>query len=187
MPIGNSKANETFTKPDPKVAVRKETKRSLVVIGGFLVIAALGLATLNWAIGSETKETTPSSSTPTAKASTKTTKTTSGPSEGLLTAIIGSGAALIVVGFLYGRISSIKLPGGVEVGLTPDEEEKGTKKILEKLPPTADDATKAKAVQETQGHLLRAKAGLQAKTSATQLSDDEIKSVVERVAGGIDG
>jgi hypothetical protein len=177
--------NETFEKPDPKVAVRKETKQSLVIIGGLLIVAALGLAALNWSIGSETKETAPApSSTPTAKASTTTKKTTSGPSEGLLTAIIGSGAALIIVGFLYGRISSIKLPGGVEVGLTPDEKEKGAKEAIEaieKLPDTADPAKTAEAIQATQYHCLQAKAGLQTKTGITELSEDEIKSVAAKV------
>jgi uncharacterized protein HemX len=187
MPNANvdQRKKETFDKPDPKVAVRKETKQSLVIVGGLLIVAALGLAALNWSIGSETKETTPSSSTPTAKASTTTKKTTSGPSEGLLTAIIGSGAALIVVGFLYGRISSIKLPGGVEVGLTPEEKEKSVKETIEKLPKTANAATTAEAVQATQYHLLQAKAGMQAKTGITELPEEEIQSIAEKVVAGI--
>ncbi|HET7484888.1 MAG TPA: hypothetical protein VFJ64_05860 [Solirubrobacterales bacterium] len=175
------KKNETFDKPDPKVAVRKETKQSLVIIGGLLIVAALGLAALNWSIGSETKETTPASTTPTAKASTTTKKTTSGPTEGLLTAIIGSGAALIIVGFLYGRISSIKLPGGVEVGLTPEEKEKGTKETIEKLPQNANAETVAEAIQATQYHMLRTKADLQAKTGITKLSGTDIQSVAAKV------
>jgi hypothetical protein len=173
--------NETFDKPDPKVAVRKETKQSLVIIGGLLIVVALGLAALNWSIGSETKETTPSSTTPATKVSTTTKKTTSGPTEGLLTAILGSGAALIIVGFLYGRISSIKLPGGVEVGLTPDEKEKGAKETIEKLPDNAGPAKTAEAIQATQYHMLRTKANLQAKAGITELTEDDIKSVAEKV------
>ncbi len=183
----NEAAGETFSKPDPKVAVRKETKKSLVVIGVALVILALCLAALNWVVGSETTETAPpASSESVATASTKkVTKTQSGPSEGLLTALLGTGAALIVVGFLYGRISSIKLPGGVEVGLTKDEEEKAAEKIGEKLKEKSggevDPATAAQVAQAATEHLSEAKAGLLAKAGTFELSDDAIEKVVDKV------
>lgn len=183
----NEAASETFSKPDPKVAVRKETKKSLVVIGVALVVLALCLAALNWVVGSETTETAPpaSSKSVTTASTKKVTKTQSGPSEGLLTALLGTGAALIVVGFLYGRISSIKLPGGVEVGLTKDEEEKAAEKIGEKLKEQSggavDPATAAQVAQKATEHLSQAKAGLLAKAGAFELSDDEIETVVDKV------
>jgi len=172
-------ANETFSKPDPKVAVRKETKKLLVGIGFVLVVLAIAVAALNWAIGSKTTETEPAKSASDTGKVEKTKETFAGPSDELLTAVIGSGAALILIGFLYGRISSIKLPGGIDVGLTADEVEKGTKKTLEALPDGVDPATAAKAIQQTQEAMLTVKAGQQAEAGVAPLPDEKIRSVAE--------
>jgi Na+-transporting methylmalonyl-CoA/oxaloacetate decarboxylase gamma subunit len=177
--------DSTFSKPDPKIAVSKETKKVLVAIGVGLIVLSLGLAALNWVIGSETTETTPPpAKSPATASAQKTTKTKSGPSEGLLTALLGSGAALVVVGFLYGRISSIKLPGGVEVGLTKDEEDKAAEKVGEKLKEKSggavDPATAAQVAQKATEHLSQAKVGLLAKAGAFELSDDAIEAVVDK-------
>jgi len=179
------KPDPKFEKPDPKVAVSRETKGWLVAIGTALVAVAVVLVIVNWSVGEKTTETTRGPATPTAKEPlTKTTKAEKGPSEGLLSALIGSGAALILVGFLYGRISSIKLPGGVEVGLTPKEEEKAIQKVGEQLKEKNVDATTtAKVAQVTHNRLLKTKAGMQGTMPTRELTEGEITSAVETVVG----
>lgn len=178
--------SDTFSKPDPKVAVRKETKQALVVIGAALIILAIVVAALSWGLGSKTTETEPSKS---AAASTveKTKKTYSGPSDSLLMAVIGSGAALILVGFLYGRISSIKLPGGVDIGLTAEEKEKAATKTLEKLeslPGETSPADAAKAIQHAQDAVLAVKATQHAEAVA-QVPDEQIVELAESAAQAV--
>lgn len=172
-----------FKKPDPKVGVSQHTKKWLVAIGVVLVLVAVGLMAATWIVGEKTTETTKGPSTPTAtEATTKTTKAKKGPAEGLLTALIGSGAALILVGFLYGRISSIKLPGGVDVGLTPKEEEKANEKVAEALQgKEADLATTAKVAQVTHNRLLKTKAGLGMPVVGGELPEHEIESAAKTV------
>lgn len=174
------KPNDTFSKPDPKVAVRKETKQALVAIGAMLVILAIVVAGLSWGLGSKTTETEPAKSSASSQVE-KTKKTYSGPSDNLLMAVIGSGAALILVGFLYGRISSIKLPGGVDIGLTQKEDEKTTKATLEALPEGTDPADAAKAIQQARGAVLAVKATQQAEVAA-QVPDEQIQTLAESSA-----
>jgi hypothetical protein len=108
-----------------------------------------------------------------AKATTKTTK--NAPSDTLLTAILGAGAALFIVGVLYGRISTIKLPGGVEVSLTKEEEEETAKKSAEQHP--GDPQKAAMVAQKAQALLREEKArGLVA------LPEANIESAVEKVS-----
>lgn len=175
--------NDTFSKPDPKVAVSKETKHALVVVGALLVILAIVVAGLSWGLGSKTTETEPAKSDAVSQVE-KTKKTYSGPSDNLLMAVLGSGAALILVGFLYGRISSIKLPGGVDIGLTAEEAQKAAKKTLESLPDDTDPATAAKAIQKTQDAVLAVKATQHAEAVA-QVPDDQIGELAESAAEAV--
>lgn len=119
--------------------------------------------------GSETMESKPSKTQPTIK----TTK--DAPSDSLLTAVLGAGAALIVIGVLYGRISTIKLPGGAEITLTDGEKAKTAEKAAEKHP---DDPTKAALLaQEAQEKLLQEKA-----YGSVELPEEKIDSVVGELA-----
>jgi hypothetical protein len=74
--------------------------------------------------------TTPATSTSPAVVTTASTTSTAGgtaqetsdnaPSEGVMLALLATGAVLILAGALYTRLSTIKLPGA-EIGLTPEE------------------------------------------------------------------
>jgi hypothetical protein len=173
----------TFSKPDPKVAVRTEVKGPLVAIGVALVVLAIVVAGLSWGLGTKTTETEPGKQSASAKIE-KTKKTYAGPSETLLTAVIGSGAALILIGFLYGRISSIKLPGGVDLELTPDEAEKATEKALEALPDNPDPKVAAKAIQQTQDAVLATKAAMHS-TSVAEVPEEQIEQVATNVVESV--
>jgi hypothetical protein len=173
----------TFSKPDPKVAVRTEVKGVLVAIGVALVLLAIVVAGLSWALGTKTTESEPAKQSDSAKVE-KTKKTYAGPSETLLTAVIGSGAALILIGFLYGRISSIKLPGGVDIGLTAEEREKATEKTLAALPDATDPQVAAKAIQAAQEGVLATKATLHAAT-VVEVPDEQIEQVAENAAESV--
>jgi hypothetical protein len=106
-----------------------------------------------------------------AQASGKTTTTKSAPSETLLTAVLGTAGALLLVGVLYGRISTIKLPGGVELAMTKEAEEKTVEKSAEKHPD--DPAKVAKVAQKAQALLLQENAG------GAILTDKQISDAVD--------
>jgi hypothetical protein len=65
-----------------------------------------------------------SNSTTTTAAGASRTTTKSTPSEAVLLALLGTGAVLILAGALYARLSVIKLPGGAEIQLSPEERER---------------------------------------------------------------
>jgi flagellar basal body-associated protein FliL len=164
----------TVEKPDPNVVVSKQANPYLIVLGILLVLTFVGGMVYSRAVGSETKETTPPANQ--TSETTKTTKSKDAPSDTLLTALLGAGAGLIIVGALYGRISTIKLPGGTEISLTPEEKEKAAKKVIEKLSDDVDPAKAVEVTQEATDRLLQAKA-----YSAYQLPDEKIDHVVSHV------
>jgi hypothetical protein len=168
----------TFEKPDPQVAVRQETKKSLVWIGAVALLVGLGLMILTWTIGTQTKETPPASSDGAKTATEKTTTTKSGPPEGVVLAVLGTGAALIVVGFLFGRISTIKLPGGVEVGISKEAEQETIKKAVEEHPDDLDKA--AKVAQHAQALLVQ-----QVDPNAMKPPDAVIEQAVQRASAAV--
>ncbi len=173
-PPENPAQKPVFEKPDPQVAVRQETKKSLVWIGSVALALGLALIVLTWAVGSKTTESPAPSSNGAQTATEKTTKTRSVPSEGLITAVLGTGAALVVVGFLYGRISTIKLPGGVEVSMSKEAEKKTIEKAVAKHP---NDPEKAATVaQKAQSLLLVEEPG---EGTAVSPTDTEIADAVK--------
>ncbi len=131
----------------PGVAVSQETKYSLVSLGFVLVLIAIVAATFNLFDRGETTETTKPGKDAVAQTET-VKKTASGPSDSLLTALLGAGAGLMVIGFLYGRISSIKLPGGTEIGLSAQEKKAATQKAIEANPNDAEKAAEVATVAE---------------------------------------
>jgi hypothetical protein len=178
--MADEKATTEVTIEKPGVAVSKETKQGLVAIGMILVALALAAAGINWAEGGETTETTkpPQSGGTETK---KVTKTKDGPSESLLTALLGAGAGLIVIGFLYGRISSIKLPGGTEIGLTAEEKKTATQKAIEANPNDPEKAAEVALVAED--HLLAQKIN---SAAAATLPESKIDEALEAATAAVD-
>lgn len=116
---------------------------------------------------------------------TKTTESKEFASETLLSALLGVGAALILVGFLYARISSIKLPGGTEIGigkLTEKEEEDTAKKVAVAMPSNASNEDVAAATLAAATKVEQAKAVQQTRAlaaSLTEVSPEVIDAAVE--------
>ncbi len=144
----------------------------LILLGVLLVACFAGGAVYARTAGSETVE-TPSTKPKAGEAKTTTTK--SAPSETLLTTLLGTGAALIIVGALYGRISTIKLPGGIEVSMSKQAEKKTIKKSLEKHP---NQPEKAAAVAQTAQTLLLQEAGEEGSPTVDP-SDTQIEKAIE--------
>jgi hypothetical protein len=106
----------------------------LIAVGAVLIALFIAGLVLTRTVGSETTEKTTappagaSATTPT----DKTTKAKSFPSDTILTALLSAGGALLLVGALYGRLTSIKV-FGAEFGLAPAETDKVAEKVAEKL------------------------------------------------------
>ena len=83
---------------------------------------------------------------------TKKTVTEYFGSDSLLTAAFATGAALIALGLLYPRLRTLKLPGGVEAGFGPTDDEK--KKIDENV----DEQVKAGYVQQKDADAVKRRA-----------------------------
>lgn len=109
---------------------KSETKWVLVWSGAALMLLFTGLVIASYGFGTRTSTTTsPAAGTVTTSASTTTTATpiagtssltvTKNPtSDMLLTELLGVAAVMMLVGFLYPRINTIKLPGGGELDLS---------------------------------------------------------------------
>lgn len=67
------------------------------------------------------------------------------PSEGLLLALLGTGVVLILAGGFYSRITAIKLPGGVDLTLSPEESTKVQEAVNAKAPAEANSSQVVKA------------------------------------------
>lgn len=97
----------------------------LIAIGGAVIALFVGGVVLSMAVG--TKTTVVGHAGTTSKTATvqanETTTTKGVPSDTVLEAILATGGVLILVGFLYGRISTIKIPGGGEIDLSADEKQ----------------------------------------------------------------
>jgi hypothetical protein len=168
-------------RPDPKVVIPKEANPWLIALGCVLILLFVAGVGFNRAVGSETKETKPAAASEGAaaepqEATTTTTKSKDVPSETLLTALLGSGAVLILVGVLYARINSIKLPGGAELTLTQKEEEAATEKVTAVLPDDADPQTVAKVTQATLAKMQEEKAA-----GRITVPEAKIEHIVEEV------
>jgi hypothetical protein len=142
------------SRPDPKVAVPTGANPWLIGLGIVLIVLFVAGVVYDRGVGSEKTETGPPASAEKSGKSqmevTTTTKSKDAPSETLLTAILGSGAALILVGALYARITSIKLPGGSELTLSDGEKEATAAKVAETMPADSTPTQiAAKAIEAT--------------------------------------
>lgn len=151
----------------------------LVGIGVILVVLAIAAAGVNWTKGGETTETTKPGKDAAAQTE-KVTKTKNGPSESLPTALLGAGAGLIVIGFLYGRISSIKLPGGTEIGLNAEEKKAATQKAIEANP--NDPKKAAEVALASEDRLLAQKLNAASASLPETRIDEVVQAVTAEVA-----
>ncbi len=179
-------------KPAKNVVTSRKANPWLIGLGILLLIAFAGGVYYATDTGSETVEeptakTGQSTTTGQDEASSNTTTEKKAPSDTLLTTLLGTGAALIVVGALYGRISTIKLPGGVEIGLSADEKEKTAQKVSEKVKEKAaagqpiDPAKIAELTQKANDQLLQEKEKRARGGKLEELPDEEISSLVHGV------
>src|SRR5215211_2833606 len=145
------------TQTRPARHLRAPTARSGLVIVAILVGAAARL----------------SGNTVTKEGDKTTTK--SWPSDTQVSALLGAGAALIITGFLWTRITAVKLPGGAEIDLNSAEQEKAAEKIGDKLSQAKDAKKIATETQKTMSALRRTKGRI----GTTELSDHDISAVVE--------
>ena len=163
----------------------------MIGVGVLLVVLFVAWIVLARTLGNETTEktTTLPSPTETSKAATtgtssgpsttptatdKTTKTKNVPSDNLLTGLLAAGAVLILVGFLYGRVTSIKVLGA-EIGLVPSETDTTVKKVADKM--KGEPAEKVVAAQKKA--LDQARVEKQSSQVAA-LSDREIDQIATR-------
>jgi hypothetical protein len=102
-----------------------------------------------------------------------TTTTKSWPSETLITSLLAVGAVLVIVGFLWARITSIKV-AGAEIGMSDDEKAKAAKAISEKVPGNAPPQDAANAAFNVANALTEQKA------AGAALTDAEISQVVNQ-------
>jgi hypothetical protein len=136
-----------ITPEAPVVVPETKAKISLVIVGSVLLVAfAVGIV-LARTVGNETNEVSSPATTAVgatgatgatgqagatgATEVTKKTTTKNWASDGLLTALLGTGAALIVLGLMFNRLTTIKF-AGAEVTLKDEEKEKVKEKVNEK-------------------------------------------------------
>ena len=122
-----------------RAVVRADRRnRGLVALGLVLITLFMAGLVLSRTVGSTTTEHTtaapcPAGSQPACSTEqTKATKTKNFPSESLLTVLLFSGGLLVLIGALYGRITSIKA-FGAEIGLAPAETNKLVEKVTERM------------------------------------------------------
>jgi hypothetical protein len=136
----------------------------LCALGVLLVALFIAGVVVTRTPGNESTKTTPNAVTTTTgdtttgagsgneAGSSKTTSTTSteggvsseatenAPSEGVLLAVLGTGVLLILVGALYPRLATVKLPGGAELVLTPEESKQVEGHVAAAASPDASQA-----------------------------------------------
>lgn len=95
-----------------------------MIVVGFIIIAAAAAGVIYArSAGTTTSEVTNADKT------IKETTTKNAPSDTFLLSVVATGAALVIIGALYSRITTITLPGGTVLGLNQSEKEKITKEV----------------------------------------------------------
>src|SRR4051795_9095378 len=117
----------------------------MVVIGGACLVLTIAVGILGRVSGSTVEKVG------------DTTTTKSWPSETLITALLAVGAVLIVVGFLWARITTIKV-AGAEIGMSAREQEQIADNLTSKVPADAEPAEAAKAAAGVVAALTEEKA-----------------------------
>ncbi len=171
------------------VAVPVKTKPSwtLIICGLVLAAAFIGGLVFSYKVGSKetvvghpgSTETITTGSVPvttTVQASQTTTKK-GVPSDNLLQGLVATGAILIVVGVLYGRITTIKFPVG-EIDLSPDEATKVATEAAQEASATSPQSVPA----VTAAALAHARA--EKRQGGGALTDADITEAVQKAAAG---
>jgi hypothetical protein len=153
-------------------------KKSLVAIGVALIVLFVAGAVLARTVGNTSKETSSAAATTagSAQATSKTTTTKDWPSDTLLSALLGTGAALVLVGLLYSRITTIKLPGGSEIDLSPDEKKKVAEKVAKKVQDKAVNPEEAPQITVAAVETLRRE---KTRAGFLQMPDDKVDQAVD--------
>jgi hypothetical protein len=172
-----------------KIAAATKTKKSLVWLGAAcLLVFVVGLA-VSYFVGKKEKVVGHPASTQTVTFGTtastttvqanQTTTTTGSLSDAMLEAILGTGAILVIVGLLYGRITTIKLFGS-EIDLSTDEVKK-TAAAAQKVADAANAPPDARAgiTATALAHARDVKTAIGA-----PLSNADITAAVEEAARG---
>ena len=132
----NSSSAHTLKQLHPQVGLAKGAHKPLVIIGCALALSAFGLGIAGGIVGSKV----------TTVGKDMTTK--SWPSDIELTSLFSAGALLVLTGFFWTRISAIKLPGGAELDLTPEEQATTAKAVVDALPANTDAETVSATTQK---------------------------------------
>lgn len=162
-------------KPGGQLVLARKPKIPLLVVGGMLL--ALFIAGVIYSLDEGSAKTVimmPAS--PTQIQTTSTTTIKNAPSDALLTAVLATGAVLILVGYLYDRITSIKLPGGTEIGLSSDETKTARNQVTRRLEGQSRAPT-ARITSRSLEEMRREKA----RAGVIELPKEQIESVVDRV------
>jgi hypothetical protein len=162
----------------PARALPTKPNWPLICLGGALVALFVGGVCLALFVGSNTVVSGGTSSGGTS-AGPSTTTAKSVPSDSLLEAVLGAGAALIVVGVLYGRISTIKFPGGVELDLTADESAKVEEAIGAKAQPAEGTKLNAQGTAVATRLARQEARKLKTETGTLALSDGDVQKVTD--------
>lgn len=143
------------------VQQKQGAHKGMVAIGAVCLIAAIVVALLGRASGSTVVKVG------------DTTTTKSWPSESLITSLLAVGAVLVVVGFLWARITTIKV-AGAEIGLSDAEKTEVAKTLTEKVPEDADPK------QATEAMVNAVTALTEEKAAGTPLTPDRISTVADQ-------
>jgi hypothetical protein len=143
-----------------RVQQMEGARASMVAIGAVCLIVAIAVAILGRVSGT------------TVEKIGDTTTTKSWPSEALITSLLAIGAVLVIVGFLWTRITSITVLGA-EIGLSADEKEMVANALTKKVPGAKPEAA-AKAALNVVSALTEQKA------AGAALTDADISTMVEQ-------
>jgi hypothetical protein len=149
-----------------QVEQKQGAHKWMVVIGVSCLSAAVVTAILGRVSGSSVE-----------KVGTTTT-TKAWPSETLITSLLAVGAVLVIVGFLWARITSIKV-AGAEIGLSDDEKKKVAAALTQKVPEDVKPEEAATAAMSVVTALAEQKA------AGAALTDAEISKAVEQHTQGL--
>jgi hypothetical protein len=166
-------------KPRERIVRADRRNRGLIALGLVLIGLFVAGLVLTRTVGSTTTEHTTSgpcsagSQPACSTEQTKATKTKNFPSESLLTALLSAGGLLVLIGALYGRITSIKA-FGAEIGLAPAETNKLVEKVTGRM-----EGSRAEDVAEVLPAALNQARGLKESADVARLSDQDLDAVAE--------
>lgn len=160
-------------------------RRTLFAVGALLILLSAVGVILSMVVGSRSitsASPTTSNTAGAAKTTTTTTTTTTKnvPSNELIIAALGAGAVLVAISGLYGRITSLTLPSGIEVDLSQEEKERVARRAIRQAQDQTSDADQL--AQVTAEAIERGKALKAAGLPETKWVDAAAEKAVSAVA-----